>query len=96
MVHEKPSNIKDFRNPVARIYPNPADDILNIEVCYAGTQVLEIEILTVTGQIIYQKKYRNIDVHFTEKIDMINYINGIYFVKIKQSDSVYTGKVVVR
>jgi D-alanyl-D-alanine carboxypeptidase len=78
------------------IYPNPADKVLNIEINNLGRQELEIEIYTVTGEVIYQKKYDNIDSNFVSQLDLSGYAKGIYLVKIKQFDTVYVGKVVVR
>jgi N-acetylneuraminic acid mutarotase len=95
-IPEEPVNIKDIREPVARIYPNPADNILNIEISNTGKQGLEIEILTVAGQVIYQKEYKNANADFVEQLDLSGYTKGIYLVKVKLANTVYVGKVVVR
>ncbi len=90
------SNIEEIREPITRIYPNPTNNVLNIEISNAGYQGLEIEILTITGKLIYQKEYRNINAHFVEQLDLSGYTKGIYLVKVRQSNSVYVGKIVVR
>ncbi len=91
-----PVNIKNIAEPIIRIYPNPADNVLNIEISNTGNQGLEIEILDIAGKVIYQKKYNNANAHFTEQIVLSGYAKGIYLVKIKLTDAVYIGKVVVR
>ena len=78
------------------IYPNPADKVLNIEIYNLGRQELEIEIYTVTGEVIYQKQYDNIDSNFVSQLDLSGYAKGIYLVKVMQANTVYVGKVVVR
>jgi len=93
---QPPVNIKDIREPVTRIYPNPADNILNIELSDTGKQGLEIEIFTVTGKVIYRKEYKNINAQFVEQIDLSGYTKGIYLVKVRQANTFYVGKVVVR
>ena len=97
-VHEppEPENIFNAHELVTRIYPNPADNMLNIEISNTGKQELEIEIITVTGQVIYRKEYRNTGEHFTAQFDLSGFADGIYLVKIKQANSVYVGKVIRR
>lgn len=89
-------NIEDITEPITRIYPNPADDILNIEISNKGKLGLEIEIFSITGALIFQKEYKNIDANFAEQIDLSGYAKGIYMLKVRQADAVYIGKVVVR
>jgi N-acetylneuraminic acid mutarotase len=92
----EPVNIKDIKEPITRIYPNPTDNMLNIEVNNAGQQVLEIEIYTITGKLIYQKEYKSIHAQFVEQINLTDYAKGIYLMKVKQTNTIYFGKVVVR
>ncbi|UCH14594.1 MAG: T9SS type A sorting domain-containing protein [Bacteroidales bacterium] len=91
-----PVNINDIREPVTRIYPNPVDNLLNIEISNTGKQGLETEIFTVTGALIYQKEYKNNNSYFNEQIDLSGYKNGVYLLKVRQAEAVYVGKVVVR
>jgi hypothetical protein len=88
-------NAEDISKPIARIYPNPTADIINIEISNTGGQEIEIELLTITGQVIYRKDYKNSQGYFTEQIDLSGYARGLYFVKIRQSGAVYNGKIIV-
>ncbi|UCH15585.1 MAG: T9SS type A sorting domain-containing protein [Bacteroidales bacterium] len=93
------TNVRTIDDPGAhplKIYPNPTYDILNIEINHTGNQKLEIEIYTVTGAVSYHREYGNINSHFTEQINLSGYAKGIYLVKVRQADSVYIGKVVVK
>jgi aminopeptidase N len=92
----EPVSIEDISEPLTRIYPNPTENILNIELNNADNQPLKIEIFTVTGEVIYQKDYKNIAAHFVEQVDLSGYTKGIYLVKVKQDSTVIVGKVVVR
>ncbi len=92
----EPSNIEEIRAPVTRIYPNPANNMLIIEISTIGSQGIEIEILTVTGTVIYQQEYKNINAYFVKQIDLSGYAKGIYLVKVKHANTVYDSKVVVK
>jgi hypothetical protein len=93
---EPPVNIKNIAEPITRIYPNPTDNILNIELSNAGSQGIEIEILDMIGTLIYQKESTSSGPHFDEQLDLSGYAKGIYLLKVRQADRVYYGKVVVR
>jgi len=88
-------SIKDIDKPLARIYPNPAKDIINIEIGNTCEQETEIELLTVSGQVIYRKEYKNSNSPFIKQIDLSGYSKGVYFLKIRQEGAVYNGKVIV-
>lgn len=63
-----------------RIYPNPATSKIFIE----GDNLLDIKILNLSGQTIYNCN--------SKEIDLSNFISGIYFVNIKTLD----GRIIVR
>ena len=44
---------------LTKIYPNPTHNIITIEISGAGTQKIEIELLNVSGQIIFSKSFIN-------------------------------------
>ncbi len=94
-VHE-PSYITDIINPEIRIYPNPIDEILNIELNSTENQTIEINIFDITGKKVYQRNFHSFNTNSTEKIDFSGYTEGIYLLKIRMAYSVYVGKVVVR
>ncbi len=93
---QEPSKIEEIRDPITRIYPNPADNILTIAISNTAKLGIEIEILDITGTLIYQKEFAPSGAHFAEQIDLSGYAKGIYLVKIKQANTIYIGKVVVR
>jgi Leucine-rich repeat (LRR) protein len=72
------------------IYPNPSDDIINIEIESINNAL--IEFYNVSGTLIYSKE---IDSKF-EKIDISGFSKGIYIIKLIQDRVINFGKVVVR
>ena len=79
-----------------KIYPNPASDIVNIEFLFSGNMKTVIELLNVTGKVIYRKEYINTRENNIEKIDVSGLPAGMYFVKVRQVDGVFVGKVFVK
>jgi hypothetical protein len=77
------------------VYPNPAADIINIEISNTDEEETIIELLTVSGQLIYRKEYKNNMDPFIKQIDLSGYAKGVYFVRIRQSGAVYNGKIIV-
>jgi hypothetical protein len=77
------------------VYPNPAADIINIEINNTYEQYIVIELLTVSGQVIYRKEYKNLNDPFVKQIDLSGYSKGVYFLRIMQAGAVYNGKIIV-
>ena len=83
------TRIEEYKKEVLSIFPNPSDDIINIEI--ENPDYATIEIYNVSGRLVLSKEI-NLKV---EKIDLSGYAKGIYLLKVKQADRVYYGKVVV-
>jgi hypothetical protein len=79
-----------IENSTIDIYPNPSDDIINIEIQNINDAILEI--YTVSGNLIYTKKLNS----KSEKIDISAFSSGVYIVKVKHDKVVYVRKVIVR
>ncbi len=68
------------------IYPNPADDILNIRSEFPGN----IELFNSIGELMYQ----NVNVEFSSRIDVSDFENGIYIIRITSTEGVSRRKLV--
>jgi hypothetical protein len=66
------------KNNLAKIFPNPAQDM--ITVSYPGNQLehSELEITTALGQTVFTKNITS-----NEQIDISNLSNGLYFIHLK-------------
>ena len=69
------------------IYPNPTTGKVFIE----GENINFIEVLNVNGQTIYTKQVNA----NTTNIDLSNKTNGIYFIKIRNNNTVLTYKIIL-
>jgi Leucine-rich repeat (LRR) protein len=77
-------------NGTIDIYPNPSDDIINIDIENINNAI--IEIYNVSGILIFSKTLDS----ESEKIDISGFSGGVYLVKVKQDSTVIIEKVVVR
>ena len=72
------------------IYPNPSDDIINVEIENIGNAT--IEIYNISGRLIFSKAFDS----EVEKIDISGFSKGIYIVKVMQDNTLNVGKVVIK
>jgi len=70
------------------IYPNPVNDVLNID--FSDSKIQKLTISDISGKSIFEKtKLQEI-----ERIDLSNYPGGIYLVSIKIGSEIITAKFV--
>ena len=72
------------------VYPNPAKEIINIEL--PSYEEAAIELFDITGKLIYTQQERSD--HF--QIDAGEFPEGMYVVKINAGEIVFVGRVVVQ
>ena len=86
-------NVEAIRNHESmnklKIYPNPSDNIINIEL--ENTNNAMIEIHNVSGRLVYSKELDS----KIEKIDISDLSKGMYFVKVMQEYNVRIEKLIV-
>ena len=82
-------------NPNIRIYPNPANEQINILFrCDLETEVY-ISILNIYGKIINREKLTNIYPGFTKTTDLSQFSKGVYYIKIRYDKGVLIRKIVM-
>lgn len=77
------TNTKDLvpTNQIS-VFPNPAQDALNIELNFAKNSQYELRILSIDGNAIYRQKYQSIDNQNMSNIDVSSLDGGIYLLQI--------------
>ncbi|HSN07585.1 MAG TPA: T9SS type A sorting domain-containing protein, partial [Hanamia sp.] len=73
------------------LYPNPAKNLLGIYK--GGEEILDVKIYNSRGVLVIEKQYSTGQTNIT--INISNLQNGLYYVKIKTSQSEYTEQLVV-
>ena len=85
-------------NPMTstRVYPNPAKDVLNIEVNASCSSEMNISVYNITGQKVMEQSV-NINTGInTPAISTSNLTSGIYFVTVKANGFEETMKFIVK
>jgi len=76
------------------IFPNPSNGLTTVEVSGAVNNDANLEILDLTGRLIYSEKM-NATANFAESfVDVSTYKSGTYLVKVITNDRVYTKSLV--
>ncbi|MFN3950810.1 MAG: CHRD domain-containing protein [Thermaurantimonas sp.] len=68
------------------IYPNPATEILNINIDDAGNQTFKVSITDVLGKQVYFAEFNSNQGSINQSISTANLVSGLYFVKVQSGD----------
>ena len=79
--------IADLRSNIA-IFPNPANDIVNIKTT---EKITSLTITDISGQILISEQ-RNIE----KRIDISNLPGGIYILKVETTNNIFVEKIIKR
>ncbi|MFU8842786.1 MAG: T9SS type A sorting domain-containing protein, partial [Bacteroidales bacterium] len=77
------------------LFPNPAGETLNIRVDEYRMDIQSIEIVSMTGQVVYQMQI-NAPGQKEFRIDVADFRNGVYFVKLQDGSETKVGKVIIQ
>jgi hypothetical protein len=81
--------INELTNGQVMIYPNPANDFVNVK---SNTNISRIDVVNFIGQTVYSNT--TVDAK-TARIDVALYTPGVYFVKVSTSEGVRMVKITV-
>ncbi|MCB0509337.1 MAG: T9SS type A sorting domain-containing protein, partial [Bacteroidetes bacterium] len=77
------------------IFPNPANQVLNLSFSLVSSENVEVSIVSVEGRVIEAINFNNAkDVN--TNFNTANLNNGVYILKIKSANGLSTQKFVVR
>jgi uncharacterized repeat protein (TIGR03803 family) len=84
------TNISETPVKNYKIYPNPAHGNVNIE----NVSNCEIKVYDITGRLLMINNSENLSQKVS--LDLNGFNPGIYFVRIKEQNSTYTGKIILQ
>lgn len=89
-----PAGINSFVDVASgfKMYPNPVNDELNIQMLASGTGSVEILVYNGTGNLVYKDSIVGNDI----KLNTTSYTSGMYFVVVRTEDSVYKKRLIKR
>lgn len=74
------------------IYPNPAEDFINVSSLVPGAK---LDILDINGKVMFNKSCNAVN-GATQTINLQEFRPGIYFIKATSPNGIKTGKFIVR
>jgi hypothetical protein len=80
--------------PSIVVYPNPAKDLLTIDISNATSLNNNYSIYDAKGGLIAQKKLEGASTKYTQKIDISSYPSGMYFVIVSLDGSLTSKKII--
>jgi hypothetical protein len=80
------------QNAMFSVYPNPANNVLNLDLSAFDNQPITIKVLNMIGQEVYAEKINATT--GTKMIRTQNWAEGVYLVTIETAQQLYTQKVV--
>jgi len=82
-------------NTIIRIYPNPASDILNLNISGETTDVYRISLFNLLGSIIMEREVRQGQGEVLT-LDLSSFPEGVYILSIMGNEFRHTQKLIVR
>lgn len=86
-----PTSLEDLQNTSIKVYPNPTS-IYNINLDFEGIEVEKVEVINIQGQIL--RTFVNPQNKL--KIDTKDFHQGIYLLKIKTVNNLFTRKIIIK
>ena len=69
------------------VYPNPSNDLFNLNLNVRQISDLNISIINSSGKIIYNKELKDFSGSLSKKIDLTSYPVGLYNIIILSNNS---------
>jgi hypothetical protein len=76
------------------LFPNPNNGMFTLTMKGADYSEMSIEVLTVQGQILWSDMASNVQGDVNRQLDLTNYANGIYYVRVVADGKTFIQKVV--
>jgi len=77
-----------------QVYPNPAQDHINIALSTANTEAVNLKIIDQIGRVVYQSNEQGQFNNYIKTIPIGQYANGVYQVILKTNENQWVTKFV--
>ena len=85
------ANTLDFK-----VYPNPSNNIFNIELNTISQESIKIKVMNTIGDIIYSNELVNYKGEYNSKIDLTQQAKGIYLLDIMTNQEIIKVKLILQ
>jgi hypothetical protein len=83
----------DFESKSVTVYPNPSKNVFNISL--DNVSKFNLILHDITGKVLFNEvNINNVNNNFT--LDLNNFSNGIYLLKVVTKDRIYTKKLILK
>ncbi len=90
------SGINTFsENVKINIYPNPTENIINIDINNFENSFVNIEVYNNLGIVLFDKKVNSINNNINETLDLSSLAKGSYFISIRSGNSRIIKKLLI-
>lgn len=81
-----------------KIFPNPAEERLTLELCSDLSALPVINVIDLTGKVVerFEHLFNFKQDAYTAELDISNMKPGVYFIKVFQGETVYSKKLMVK
>ena len=86
--------VNKFSSEIISLYPNPASTEIKININDIIEESFEVSIINVVGKTVSQLSNSNLNSN-NIKIDVSNFEEGIYYIRIKYKESIILKKVII-
>ena len=76
-----------------KLYPNPINEFLNIELINSNEKVV-LSIIDIKGSIIYTAQFGSLKGNINERINLSQLEGGVYLIRIKSGEEIITRKII--
>ncbi len=89
-------NVDELNEYSLEIYPNPADNYINIDYYNLDNSGLTVELIDISGKIVLNKNFNLVSGKLNKQIDLSGINKGIYIIKVKTGKNQFIDKLIVR
>jgi hypothetical protein len=89
------SSVELFDLNNLKIYPNPTINIFNISFTSKTVQDIDIKISDFLGKVIYEDINKNFVGDYLNKLNLSDYVKGIYFINIETNEGITNKKLIL-
>ncbi|MBC8486067.1 MAG: C10 family peptidase [Bacteroidetes bacterium] len=79
-----------------KVYPNPANNLLNISFSLDESQSFDIKLLSVTGEVVYVESTNEFSGNYVNTIDLSEIAKGVYFLNLTNNKGTVNRKVIIK
>jgi subtilisin-like proprotein convertase family protein len=89
------ASVDNFEIGSLAIYPNPANNEINIKISTPSSDAVRVKIFDLQGRLIKENRYDAMARGFSKRVDVSSLSSGIYLMKISQGDKSGTKKLLI-